>query len=123
MRSGTWDVHFGFSRDHVASEGREVFRPCPAQDFNGAGFLYFPSFSAFVDRTEWALFGHGARTTVARDVVYHGNIDVGETVVVEVCAMRTTSEELAHWCTLASGEGRRLADVFTRKKVGLAPAA
>lgn len=117
IRSGAWRSHFGFTQADARPEGREVFRPCPAQDFNGAGFLYFPSFSALVDRAEWTLFGLAAATTIARDVVYHANIDVGEAVMVEVCASRTVDEEFAHWCRLASGDGRRLADVFTCKRI------
>lgn len=117
VRSGTWRSHFGFSQASATRRGRAVFNPCPAQDFNGAGFLYFPSFPAFVDRTEWTLFGHTAVTTTARDVVYHANIDVGETVAVEVYATRAAHGAFAHWCSLTSGDGRRLADVFTCKRI------
>ena len=121
VRSGAWSSHFGFSRGCPTHRGREVFRPCPAQDFNGAGFLYFPSFTAFVDRAEWALLGQAAATTVARDVIYRGNVDVGEAVAVEVHAVRAAGEELAHWCGVTAGDGRMLAEVFTRKR--LSPAA
>jgi probable biosynthetic protein (TIGR04099 family) len=117
VRTGGWSAHFGFDRLCPTPRGREVFRPCPAQDFNGAGFLYFPSFTAFVDRTEWSLFGEAAATTVARDVIYCGNLDVGQRLAVDVCAVRIEGDERAHWCSITGDDGRRLAEVFTRKRI------
>ena len=115
IRSGRWQSHFGFSPRTAEELGQMTFQPCPAQDFNGAGLLYFPSFSAFVDRAEWAMFGQLDLTTKARDVVYHGNIDPGETVVVSLLGLRRDPRATTHWCQLTSPAGRRLADVFTSK--------
>ncbi|QAB01060.1 hypothetical protein DC439_24220 (plasmid) [Agrobacterium tumefaciens] len=56
--------------------------PCPATDFNAAGLLYFPSFSALVDR---ALFEAGethARMIASRHVVYLGNVEPGESLCI-----------------------------------------
>lgn len=61
---------------------RLAFTPCPAQDFNGAGFLYF---SSYVGLAERALFSHApARATVTRSrhIAYHGNIDPGDAVEI-----------------------------------------
>lgn len=115
VRTGVWGSHFGFSPGEARNLGQVEFRPCPDQDFNGAGFLYFPSFPAFVDRAEWALFGRSGLTSTARDVVYHGNIDVGENLSVNVLGSREDARTVTHWCRLTTSHGRRLADVFTRK--------
>lgn len=59
------------------SEAQMVL-PCPATDFNAAGLLYFPSYSALADR---ALFQAGEKNTsmiTCRHVVYLGNIEPGE---------------------------------------------
>lgn len=59
------------------SEAQEVL-PCPATDFNAAGLLYFPSYSALADR---ALFQAGEKNTrmvTCRHVVYLGNVEPGE---------------------------------------------
>ncbi|QTL04449.1 hypothetical protein J5J86_03645 [Aquabacter sp. L1I39] len=61
---------------------RLTFTPCPAEDFNGAGFLYF---SSYVSLAERALFSHApglARATTARGrrIAYQGNIDPGDAV-------------------------------------------
>lgn len=115
IRSGRWQSHFGFTSKRSEELGKITFQPCPAQDFNGAGLLYFPSFSAFVDRAEWAMLGQLDLTTKARDVVYHGNVDPGETVIVSFLGLRRDLRATTHWCQLTSSAGRRLADVFTSK--------
>ena len=95
---------------------RFVVDPCPAQDFNGADFLYFASYSAFVDRAEWAFFRPRApfATTRRRDIVYRGNIDPGERVVVTLLQSRRESECLAHWYRLArEQDGTTIGEVFT----------
>jgi probable biosynthetic protein (TIGR04098 family) len=43
LRHGRWREHLGLVRSDVAPLGRLVIDPCPAQDFNGAAFLYFSS--------------------------------------------------------------------------------
>ncbi|QTG16865.1 hypothetical protein G6M86_26485 (plasmid) [Agrobacterium tumefaciens] len=52
--------------------------PCPAIDFNAAGLLYFPSYSALADR---GLFQAGEKQfgmLASRHVVYLGNVESGE---------------------------------------------
>ena len=120
MRADAWTEHFGFSREDAGTLGRVVFHPCPSQDFNGAGFLYFPSFQSFTDRAEWAVFGEALPrlATVARDVIYHANIEVGERLAVQVLATRTSPARFAHWCRICRDpDGARLADVFTEREL------
>lgn len=67
--------------DHLKLSGisqTQKVLPCPATDFNAAGLLYFPSYSALADR---ALFQAGEKNTsmiTCRHVVYLGNIEPGE---------------------------------------------
>jgi probable biosynthetic protein (TIGR04099 family) len=107
--------HSGFARANAAAVDRLVIDPCPAQDFNGADFLYFSSFQAFVDRAEWAFLRPNPRaTTRRRDIVYHGNIDPGDRVVVVLCGVRRCGSELGHWCRVErESDAAPLADVFT----------
>ncbi|GLK73147.1 hypothetical protein KHC23_18620 [Ancylobacter dichloromethanicus] len=100
----------------VAGEVVLEIDPCPAQDFNGAGFLYFSSFIAFIDRAEWRFDGRRAprATTRSREVFFHGNIDPGERVVVRKLAARRDADGLAHHCRLErESDGAPLADAFT----------
>jgi len=126
IRSDRWTGHFGFRRDE-AEAGRSLrIRPCPSQDFNGADLLYFAAFQAFVDRAEWELLdGPSApAVTLARDIVYHGNVEVGEAVVATLLGLRREGGALDHWFRLSrEGDGARLADVFTRRSSAAQPAA
>ncbi|MCJ8142536.1 hypothetical protein MKI84_06365 [Ancylobacter sp. A5.8] len=121
MRAGNWDRHFGFLRadaDAAVPTRRLVIRPCPRQDFNGAEFLYFASFQALVDRAEWELLGEAAQAmpTLARDIVFYGNIEIGERIAIDVLAVHEAPGRFAHWCRISRmADGERLADVFTRK--------
>lgn len=57
---------------------RQRVLPCPATDFNAAGLLYFPSYSALADR---ALFQAGEKhigMLASRHVIYLGNVEPGE---------------------------------------------
>ncbi|MCW6510917.1 Pnap_2097 family protein [Lichenifustis flavocetrariae] len=119
LRGGDWTEHFGFRADDAEVLESTTILPCPSQDFNGAGLLYFSSFQSAVDRLEWATFGarYPALTTTARDIVYHGNVDIGEPIIVALCGLRETADHLDHWCRLtATRDGRVLADVFSKRK-------
>jgi probable biosynthetic protein (TIGR04099 family) len=116
LRSNRWRTHLGFDREAATVIDRFVVDPCPAQDFNGADFLYFASFQAFVDRAEWAFFRPSAPfpTTRRRDIVYCGNIDPGERVVASLLQLRREAENLAHWYRLErEADGATIADIFT----------
>jgi probable biosynthetic protein (TIGR04099 family) len=119
MRRGHWAEHLGFIRADAAALDRLVIDPCPAQDFNGADFLYFSSFQAFVDRAEWAFLRPNPRvTTRRRDIVYHGNIEPGDRVAIVLRAVRRGAGTLGHWCGIArEGDAAPLADIFTLRHV------
>ncbi|GGF80408.1 hypothetical protein GCM10007301_45650 [Azorhizobium oxalatiphilum] len=119
LRSGRWDTHMGFSRTAAGDMGEMVLNPCPSQDFNGAHFLYFAAFQAFADRAEWELLAPPPGThTVARDILYHGNIEPGERVRVRLLHTRQEGPEMAHWLRLERADGgERLADIFTRRRM------
>ncbi len=96
------------------------FTPCPSQDFNGAGFLYFTSFLAFVDRAEWAIDPHRAREAITRnrEIRYYGNLDPGEAVSVHLSDMRRGERDWHHHCWMERmSDGARLADIWTKKEI------
>ncbi|MFG1425610.1 Pnap_2097 family protein [Roseixanthobacter glucoisosaccharinicivorans] len=117
IRAGRFAQHFGFPNSDGESGISLTVRPCPSQDFNGADFLYFASFQAFVDRAEWeALQAPAGLFTVARDMVFHSNVEIGEAVRIAVKAQRVQGDQLLHWCVLTrAADGARLADIFTRR--------
>jgi probable biosynthetic protein (TIGR04099 family) len=123
LRANRWAAHLGFERCKAVVIDRFVVDPCPAQDFNGADFLYFASFQAFVDRAEWARFRPTAPfpTTRRRDIIYRGNVDPGERVVASLLQCRRDAEVIGHWYRLARAQDdQTIADVFTVR--GLATA-
>jgi probable biosynthetic protein (TIGR04099 family) len=116
LRADQWHTHLGFERCKARVIDRLVVDPCPGQDFNGADFLYFVSYQAFVDRAEWAFFRPPAPfpTTRARDIIYLGNIDPGERLVVTLLQLARDTECLRHWYRLErERDGVRVADAFS----------
>jgi probable biosynthetic protein (TIGR04099 family) len=119
LRRDSWKEHLGFARADAAALDRLVLDPCPAQDFNGADFLYFSSFQAFVDRAEWAFFRplDPRTTTRRRDIVYHGNIEPGDRVVVLLRGRRRDPGGVDHWCRIErESDAAPIADVFTLRQ-------
>lgn len=103
----------------VRSTNRSVdFLPCPNNDFNGADFLYFASFQAFVDRAEWQLHRFDEPPVIAsRDLFYYGNLNVGDTLEVQVVGERRDERGIAHWSEVRRGsDGQKIADVVTEKR-------
>lgn len=118
LRGGGWDRHFGFDRGEGYPIRAMAFRPCPAQDFNGADFLYFAAFQSFVDRAEWEFFNLSMTSTRNRDIVYHGNVEIGDRIRVELTGVREAGDRLFHWCRIMHEESDSLlADVFTEKLI------
>jgi probable biosynthetic protein (TIGR04099 family) len=116
LRANRWHTRLGFDRDTATVIDRYTLDPCPAQDFNGADFLYFTSFQAFVDRAEWAFFRPHAPFPVTRrrDIVYRGNIDAGERVVASLLQFRRDNATLVHWYRLErETDGAAIAEIFT----------
>jgi probable biosynthetic protein (TIGR04099 family) len=120
LRSNRWCRHLSFDRSQAAVVDRFVIDPCPGQDFNGADFLYFASFQAFVDRAEWAFFRPAPPfpTTRRRDIVYRGNIDPGEQVVATLLQVRQEQRDLGHWFRLERAQDNfAIADIFTLRQL------
>jgi probable biosynthetic protein (TIGR04099 family) len=116
LRRDTWKEHLGFVRASAPVLDRLVIDPCPTQDFNGADFLYFSSFQAFVDRAEWAFFRplDPRTTTRRRDIVYHGNVEPGDRVAIVLRGRRRDAAGVDHWCRLErESDAAPIADVFT----------
>jgi probable biosynthetic protein (TIGR04099 family) len=120
LHRGRWKEHLGFTRADAVVLDRLVIDPCPAQDFNGADFLYFSSYQAFVDRAEWAWLRpvNPRATTRRRDIVYHGNIEPGDRVAIVLRALRRDESMIGHWCLIGrESDAAPLADVFTLRNV------
>lgn len=86
----------------------QTLLPCPAMDFNAAGLLYFPSFTALAERAAFARGADHTRLIRARDVVYLGNVDPGAPVSFR---FRDTSH--GHLAQMTA-EGRPLALILSR---------
>jgi probable biosynthetic protein (TIGR04099 family) len=97
------------------------FTPCPNSDFNGADLLYFSAFQSMVDRAEWAWMLHtqppGRPTALReRELVFHGNVDMGDSVRIQLHAQAAEHGALRHHSTLQrQSDGACIARVFTRK--------
>lgn len=93
--------------------------PCTAADFNGAGFFYFASFPAILDRADWALerFAGAECTTTDRDLFYYGNITPGDRLIVRRCGVGDEANARIRWFEiLRESDGKRIADGFWRKE-------
>jgi probable biosynthetic protein (TIGR04099 family) len=116
MRKGNWWQCLGFYQAARTVLKTIEFHPCPSMDFNGANFLYFANFQAFVDRAEWAWFGVDYALH-SREIYFYANINIGDSLRVVLCCEIFNAQELGHWCEIYSGSGIKLADVFTRKLI------
>lgn len=117
FRTDDWQNHFGFKRNDKKVLQEAAFKPCPNHDFNGANFLYFASFQAFVDRAEWQWFNFKEIPQLKdRDLFYYGNINVGDSLTVRLCALMTNEESITHWCEVVRENGTKIADIFTHKR-------
>lgn len=94
------------------------FLPCPNMDFNGADLLYFASFQAFVDRAEWQHHRfENAPVLAARQLYFHGNLDIGDSLTVRFARTRADAGGLLHWSEIVRGsDGTKIADVITQKR-------
>ena len=120
LRAERWETHFGFRRSDGHRQSDIVIDPCPSQDFNGVGFLYCAMFQSFVDRAEWAFFRITDRqlATSRRDIIYRGNIEVGDRIIVSLMAVRRDDRAVRHWCRLTREAGEEtLADIFTDREL------
>jgi probable biosynthetic protein (TIGR04099 family) len=117
LRLENW-THMDFSPAGQRDLATFEFRPCRYGDFNGAMFLYFASFQSIVDRAEsvWWPQAFPFFTTARRDLFYHSNIDLGETVTAMLRGCREDGPVRTHWVELRRKvDGFRIADIFTEK--------
>lgn len=64
--------------------------PCPRSDYNGAGLLYFASFTALADRALWQWGRLSAHDQIVdRECVFLGNLDIGESLCVALVDERS----------------------------------
>ncbi|MCB4768013.1 hypothetical protein LGR54_05305 [Ancylobacter sp. Lp-2] len=102
-----------------------AFTPCPPEDFNGAGFLYFPAYVAIAER---ALYAAGWMPPAGlpvreRTVRFHANLDPGDRVEVRAHLLPAEPGELHVAAVLSRGsDGARMAEIVTRRHGALAPA-
>ncbi|MFM2341757.1 MAG: hypothetical protein RLZZ592_1410 [Pseudomonadota bacterium] len=119
-RAGGWESVFPDSA--LLHEVAQItLRPDPRQDFNGAGLLYFASFQALADRAAWQMGLLGSTEQVReREMVFHGNINVGEHLVLLCLARRFDAREpnsQHDWMQLRRADGRIVADIRTRRAI------
>lgn len=116
----SWDEGAIVAADHRP----QLFFPCPSQDFNGAGFLYFANVPAFVDRAEWNVDPDFARNAITRwrSVAYHANIDPGEAISIELVDFERDDLLWRHRCRVTRAtDGKHMADVLSvRSRVEVA---
>ena len=105
------------------------FEPSPYIDYNGAGLLYFAAYPTITDTLERQLVirhelmeGAGdwaVRTsTVARDVFYYRNLDLGQRLTARLRRFDRVGENIImHTALTAESDGAALADIFTAKRV------
>ncbi len=68
-------------------------RPCPRGDFNGAGLLYFSSYTGWTDRAlwHWGLLASTDRVA-ERSCLFLGNADIGEPLQLALLEHRHTPQ-------------------------------
>lgn len=118
FRTGDYRERLGLAPPQHCAVHEITFLPCPNNDFNGADFLYFASFQAFVDRAEWEWFRFQAPPLVSdRELFFYGNVNVGEKLCIRLRAEKSDETGIVHWCEILRGEdGKKIADVITHKR-------
>jgi probable biosynthetic protein (TIGR04098 family) len=126
------DYHFAGHHLSSAVEDLDLrisFEPSPYSDYNGAGLLYFAAYPTIADTLERQLIirhalAEGAgdwavrTSTIARDVFYHRNLDLGRRLTATLRRFDRVGEDIIlHTSLTAEGDGAALADVFTAKRV------
>lgn len=119
--------HFSISESNLNLQ--TSFEPSPYIDYNGAGLLYFAAYPTIADTLERQLIirhelmeGAGdwaVRTsTVARDVFYYRNLNLGQRLTATLRRFDRVGENIILHTTLtAERDGAALADIFTAKRV------
>lgn len=125
---------YDFVGHHFSSSENDLslqisFEPSPYIDYNGAGLLYFAAYPTITDTLERQLIiRHGlmegagdwaVRTsTVARDVFYYRNLNLGQRLTATLRRFDRVGENIIlHTALTAESGGAALADIFTAKRV------
>lgn len=93
--------------------------PCPSIHFNGAGFLYFASFHELSDQAEWRWFGPEVAhyVTTERHIVFHGNVDVGNSLAVSLFDLEQNDRQLHHHTQITRQDDQKIiADLITHRR-------
>jgi probable biosynthetic protein (TIGR04098 family) len=105
------------------------FEPSPYIDYNGAGLLYFAAYPTIADTIERRLIGkhHLADTdrdwvaqssTVARDVFYYRNLDLGKNLIATLKRFDRVGEDvILHTLLTNEVDGAPLAEIITAKRI------
>lgn len=114
--------HKQHRHDSLAAGESFRYQPCPYSDFNGADFLYFASFQQIADRAEQALMADnhsqaGLWLTRQRSLCYYGNLNIGDSVYVQVVRHQISDSTLKHRLQLRrASDDALLLTVITEKK-------
>ena len=122
-------VGYRFSPLETQLDLSTSYEPSPYIDYNGAGLLYFAAYPTITDTLErqiimkhelmeeagdWAV----RTSTVARDVFYYRNLNLGQRLTATLRRFDRVSENIIlHTSLTAENDGAALADVFTAKRV------
>ena len=125
---------YDFDGHHFSSSENDLnlqisFEPSPYIDYNGAGLLYFAAYPTIADTLERQLINRhelmegagdwAVRTsTVARDVFYYRNLNLGQRLTATLRRFDRVGENIIlHTALAAESGGAALADIFTAKRV------
>jgi probable biosynthetic protein (TIGR04098 family) len=126
------DYDFGgypFTRSEPDLNLQISCEPSPYIDYNGAGLLYFAAYPTIADTLERQLIirhelMEGAddwavrSSTVARDVFYYRNLNLGQRLTARLRRFDRVGDNIILRTALAAeSDGAALADIFTAKRV------
>lgn len=127
-------MEYDFLEHHLALSGDALdlqmsFEPSPYIDYNGAGLLYFAAYPTIADTIERRLIGKHrladtARdwaeqsSTIARDVFYYRNLDLGKNLIATLKRFDRVGENvILHTVLTDEVNGVRLAEIITAKRL------
>jgi probable biosynthetic protein (TIGR04098 family) len=121
---------FTFSPRETPLALEEPYHPSPYVDYNGANLLYYAAYPSIADAAERRLLhAHGlaggggrdwamASSTIAREVFYLRNLDLGEDLVVRLNRFdRSDRRALLHSTLCRAVDRQPIAEVFTVKEL------
>ena len=124
--------HYEFIDQQIPLGGSIVgtaldYEPSPYIDYNGANLLYFASYPTigdtierqiimrsglWSDPREWAL----ATSTVARDIFYYSNLDLGERLQGRLKTFLLNGDSvITHTILVRARDDDTMADIFTKR--------